>query len=115
MTGERLNPLRFRTDELPVIRRRREGRPGINRRIPSVGPRHGHPGFRIVADLELERRRTTHGDRWELAPWPLWLCDACFLLVPGWLLAEGLYDRCAAPRLALPPATQHRDPRRSRS
>lgn len=88
---------------------------GLDRRLP-LAARGGHPAFAIVADLtgappqRLDDLRGRTVER----PWPLWQCLACWLLVPGWLLTEGLYDRCAAPRRALPPAPQHRDPRRSR-
>jgi hypothetical protein len=99
--GERLNPLRFRVDELPRIRRRREQPPTLNRRLPTMA-RGGHSAFYVAAELE-----TTAGR------FALWRCAACFELVPGWLLTEGRYDRCAAPRRALPPASHHRDPRRS--
>lgn len=49
--------------------------------------------------------------------YPLWRCSHCYAVVPGWLLTEGLYDRCLRPHgwPQLLPATQHRDPRRTRT
>lgn len=110
--GERLNPLRFRAEELPAVERRVTGRPGVNRHTPTM--RVGGHGFVIVALFELERVVFDVKGREHRSAWPLFRCALCFELAPGWLVREGFVGRCSAPRPALPPATQHRDPRRAR-
>lgn len=111
MTGERLNPLRLWPDGRPVDAGipRRIGEPGINRRLPTMAD-GGHTFGLFLDSPEVGPINPSTGRRW-----PLWHCVHCYANVPGWLLAEGLVDRCHRPagRRALPPATQHRDPRRT--